>query len=95
MTQLPIPDAAQRDPRAIEMLRVWAALGGQHVSIKTGLWEDPAIWGLMLVDLARHVARAHEQLGQMSSVDFLDRLKLGFDTEWNSPTDAGRGQLVR
>jgi hypothetical protein len=49
----------------------------------------------MLVDLARHLARAHEQLGQMSSEEYLRRLKLGFDAEWDFPTDTGSGQLER
>jgi hypothetical protein len=93
MTPLPIPEAARRDPRALEMLRVWAAEKGQHVSIKTGLWNDPFIWGLMLVDLARHIALAHEQLGQMSSDEFLDRLKQGFEAEWDHPTDRPRGSV--
>lgn len=95
MTPLPIPISARNDPRATEILRVWAASGGQHVAINTGLWDDPAIWGLMLVDLARHVAKAHEQLGHMDSADFLHRLKQGFDAEWDAPTDLPKGGLAR
>src|SRR3954470_20703284 len=61
LKQLPVPQPALNDARAGEKLRVWAAGGKQHVSLATGLWKDPASWGIMLTDLARHVARAYEQ----------------------------------
>jgi hypothetical protein len=61
--ELPIPPAALTDDRARELVRVWASGGSQHVSLATGLWSDPAACGIMLVDLARHLARAYEQSG--------------------------------
>lgn len=51
-TELPVPGAVHADPKAIELLRVWAAGGKQHVTLATRVWEDPAAWGIMLVDLA-------------------------------------------
>jgi hypothetical protein len=60
-TELPVPSAVDADPECIELLRVWAAGGKQHVSLATEVWEDPAAWGIMLVDLARHIASAYEQ----------------------------------
>jgi hypothetical protein len=44
--ELPIPPAAADDADARELVRVWAASGAQHVTIATGVWEDPAAWGL-------------------------------------------------
>jgi hypothetical protein len=61
---LPIPEPALADPGARELLRVWAARGAQHVSIATGLWKDPGAWGIALVDLAPHIARAYELTGR-------------------------------
>jgi hypothetical protein len=58
-SELKIPDAAKADPQAREILRIWLAGGGQHVSFKTGVWDDPAAWGLMPADLARHVANSY------------------------------------
>ncbi|MFM8220675.1 MAG: DUF5076 domain-containing protein, partial [Planctomycetaceae bacterium] len=52
--QLPVPPTAAGDVRAIELVRVWAAHGKQHVSLATSIWQDPAAWGIMLVDLAKH-----------------------------------------
>ncbi len=84
--ELPIPPPAADDPRALELVRVWAAGGKQHLSLASQAWRDPAAWGIMLVDLARHVANA---FGSAPGGDFeeaLARIKEGFNAEWNNPT---------
>lgn len=87
MKELPVPAVVRADPMAKELIRVWAAAGKQHISIATGLWEDPASWGLALVDLARHIALAYaETLGRDAALT-LERIKEGFDVEWKHPTD--------
>ena len=91
--QLPIPSAAANDARAIELLRVWAAGGRQHVSLATGLWSDPANWGIMLVDLARHIADVYSQTKGTSRGAVLQRLREGFDAEWETPTDQPTGKI--
>ncbi len=53
---LTIPEEAQKDKASFEVLRVWIANQAQHVSIRSGAWEDPFAWGIVLADLARHVA---------------------------------------
>lgn len=92
--QLPIPGPASKDMRAIEILRVWATGGKQHVSLAPGLWNDPANWGIMLVDLAKHIANAYEETSGMDRASALERLKAGFDAEWGSPTDTPTGGIA-
>ena len=92
--QLPIPDVATQDLRARELARVWAAGGQQHVSLATDLWSDPASWGIMLVDLARHAANAYVQSGGAKRADILSRIKEGFDAEWDNQTDEPTGQIT-
>lgn len=87
MKELPIPPAAKSARQAIELARVWAADGAQYVCLETGVWADPAAWGLMLVDLARHVACVYEQAGTFSREDALARIRGAFDAEWAHPTD--------
>ena len=83
--ELNLPPIAEH-PEAVEVLRVWAVPGeGQEFSVRP-VWEDPGAWGLLLVDLARHVAYAYEQQG-MSGEDALCRIRAMFDAEWNAPTD--------
>jgi len=57
--ELKIQDAAKADPQARKILRIWLGGGGQHMSFKIGVWDDPAAWGVMLADLARHVANSY------------------------------------
>lgn len=85
--ELPVPPAAARDPNGVEAVRVWIANGDVHFSLSTGLWKDPAAWGLVLVDLARHVARAYEQEREMPAVDAAARIRVAIDAEWDSPTN--------
>ena len=75
------------EENARELLRVWGGpdLPQQYV-IDTG-WDDPGAWGLLLVDVARHVAKAYESGGGINRSDALDRIKQLIDAEWSSPTD--------
>jgi len=59
--ELIVPPQAKTDPNAVELVRVWAAHGKTHVSIAASAWEDPAAWGILLVDLARHAANFYSQ----------------------------------
>ncbi|HTK85619.1 MAG TPA: DUF5076 domain-containing protein [Patescibacteria group bacterium] len=81
------PPGVKTLPQAAEVLSVWAAPEqAQQVTLRT-TWEDPAAWGLMLVDIARHAARAYGMEGR-SEVETLARIKQFFDAEWSHPTDA-------
>ena len=93
ISELIIPPLATADPKAVEILRVWASGGKQHVAIATGLWNDPAKWGIMLVDLARHIANIFEQSEGKDFQVALDRLKAGFDAEWSHQTDMPSGTI--
>ncbi len=86
---LETPPIARGDPQAVEVLRVWAAPGSpQQLTLRT-TWRDAGAWGLLLVDVARHVAKAYAQEGQDPRVA-LARIREFFDAEWQSPTDEPR-----
>jgi hypothetical protein len=90
----PIPAAASRDPRSLEVLRVWIASGEQHVALAFGMWEEPGAWGLLLADLARHIAEAHAQNDEdVDAEDFLEQIRAGFEAELDSPTDEIKGTV--
>jgi hypothetical protein len=93
---LDLPPAAQRDKAAFEVLRVWIAEQGQHVSIRSGAWEDPFAWGIVLADLARHIANAHAiQSSKVDKEAFLERLLEGFEAEIDNPTDEPEGEVTQ
>ena len=84
--ELPVPDEVTNATRSIEMARIWVADGRQVVTLNSNIWSDPGNWGIMLVDLARHVSKQYSQAGHTEE-DVLSRIRAVFDVEWNHPTD--------
>jgi Domain of unknown function (DUF5076) len=80
--ELPIPGPAAENKDAREILRIWGAGGKQRISIDTEGEGGPAGWGIVLVDLARHVAVAYEQSGEMKGTEVLDRIKRAYEAKW-------------
>lgn len=67
-----------------ELLRVWAKPDStQGIALKLH-WEDPAAWGLLLADVARHAAKAYANEG-LSEAASLDRILSGLAAEVNLP----------
>lgn len=83
---LPIPKAAESADKAIEMIRVWVVDQHQEIVLSTHLWKDPGTWGLLLVDIARHVASAYGERG-IDRESALSRIKSAFEAEWSYPTE--------
>lgn len=92
--QLAPPSIVNTDPSARELLRVWVTQEGQHMAIAGETWGDPAAWGLLLVDLAKHVANMYEQTSGRPKSVVLERIHEGFKAEWSAATDAPTGGLV-
>ena len=93
--QLPIPHAAIHDRNSIEIFRVWAVDNAEHVSVNSGLWKDPAMYALVVADLARHIAGAYKQKLNRDPKETLERIMAGFAAEMDSPTDTPKGQVIR
>jgi len=91
--ELAVPASAVADPKGVEIARIWAAGGKQVVTLRADIWKDPGAWGIMLVDLAKHVSNAYEQLGKGRKDDILSTIKRGFDAEWNTATDQPEGDV--
>jgi hypothetical protein len=80
---------------AIEILRVFVLDGGLSMAFQRA-FEEPDMWGLLLVDLARHAARAYARESDYSEEEALNRILEMFEAEIERPTDIGtttpRGQ---
>ena len=85
--QLPIPTSIPEAARATEVARVWIAGGRQHFTLLPGAWDDQGAWGILLVDLARHIAFATAPRGTEDQEQVLRRIRAAFDAEWENPTD--------
>ncbi len=87
--ELPIPEVAKRDKNSAELLRVWVAENQQHVILRTDAWEDPAAWGMVLYDLAWHVANAYAANRNEDAAKIMQRIREGLNAEL-SQLDAER-----
>ncbi len=98
---LPIPAPAKRDPRAVEMVRAWIAEGYLHIALNVGFWEQPErgiderdAWGILMADIARHIANAHEAEYGRDPRETLIAIREAFEREVEKPTSAATGAFV-
>lgn len=73
---------------ATEVLRAFVVDGGLSIAF-TRAFEEPEMWGLLLVDIARHAARAYARESDYSEEEALERILDMFEAEINRPTDPG------
>ena len=57
------------------------------------MWEDSAAWGILLADLAKHVAKGYHQDKGLNEEEALIKIQEGFAAEFDSPTDTPTGQI--
>jgi uncharacterized protein DUF5076 len=81
------PDVMGRDD-AIEVLRAFVVDGGLSIAF-TRAFEEPDMWGLLLVDIARHAARAYARESSVTEDEALTRIVDMFEAEIARPTDLG------
>jgi hypothetical protein len=89
---LVIPPAAL-EQGGVEVLRAAIVDGGLHVSIRRA-FDDPEAWGMLIADIARHVARIYATETKMSEDDVLERVRNIFEAEMDAPTDPGTTSAV-
>ena len=81
------PDVMVRDD-AVEVLRAFVVDGGLSIAFQRA-FEEPDMWGLLLVDIARHAARAYARESEFTEDEALARIVEMFEAEINRPTDVG------
>ena len=73
---------------ATEVLRAFVLDGGLSIAF-TRAFEEPEMWGLLLVDIARHAARAYARESDYTEEEALERILEMFGAELERPTDIG------
>lgn len=81
------PDVMGRED-ATEVLRAFVLDGGLSIAFMRA-FEEPDMWGLLLVDIARHAARAYAREANYSEGEALNRIVEMFEAEIARPTDMG------
>ena len=73
---------------ATEVLRAFVIDGGLSIAF-TRAFDEPDMWGLLLVDIARHAARAYSRESEYTEEEALGRIVEMFEAEIARPTDTG------
>jgi hypothetical protein len=81
------PDVMDRED-ATEVLRAFVVDGGLSIAFQRA-FEEPDMWGLLLVDVARHAARAYARESTFTEEEALARILDMFEAEIARPTDMG------
>ncbi len=95
--EIEIPPGALDDPERREMLRAWVAHEGLHCSLNIGQWGDREAtgWGVLLSDVARHVANAlHESTGA-EIAEIIEHIRDVFNDELDEPASPASGGFVQ
>jgi hypothetical protein len=70
-------------------LRAFVLDGGLSIAF-TRAFDEPDMWGLILVDIARHAARAYARENACTEDEALTRIVDMFEAEIARPTDVGQ-----
>src|SRR3954465_10620974 len=81
------PDVIGRGD-AREVLRAFVVDQGLSISFMRA-FDEPDMWGLLLLDIARHAARAYEREGVCTQDEAMERIMATFEAELERPTDIG------
>jgi hypothetical protein len=84
----PLPPDVMGREDAVEVLRAFVLDGGLSIAFQRA-FEEPDMWGLLLVDIARHAARAYARESDITEDEALERIVDTFDAEIERPTDTG------
>jgi Domain of unknown function (DUF5076) len=77
----------------VEVLRAAIVDGGLHVSLRRA-FDDPEAWGMLIADVARHVARIYATESKFREEETLERIRALFNAEMDSPTDPGSTSAI-
>ena len=82
------PDVIGREDAA-EVLRAFVVDQGLSIAFMRA-FDEPDMWGLLLVDIARHAARAFARESAFTEDEALRRIIDMFEAEIARPTDIGK-----
>ncbi|KIZ34057.1 MULTISPECIES: DUF5076 domain-containing protein [Rhodopseudomonas] len=86
--QQPLPPDVMASEDAVEVLRAFVLDGGLSIAFMRA-FEEPDMWGVLLVDVARHAARAYARETNYTEEEALGRIVEMFEAEIERSTDPG------
>jgi len=90
---LPVPTEVGVDPKAREILRAWVANEGLVCALRPETWPEAGNWGIVLADVARHLANAVRDLNGTDPAATIMKIRTLFVAELDIPTDEPTGHF--
>jgi Domain of unknown function (DUF5076) len=90
---LHVPSEVEQDTRLGRFCAPGLQTGGLVCNLRPETWEDASSWGIVLADVARHVANAVKELEGLDSAATVERIKAVFNSELQDPTDEPTGRF--
>ena len=90
--ELPIPETSKRQERAIEVLRVWINGDSTMDASANPTFKDPAAWGVLLIDVARHLSRAYAQQTKVSEAEAFETMRQTLQGSWELRASVNKGK---
>ena len=90
---LGVPSEVESDSQSQEILRAWVAHGGLVCALRPETWPDAGNWGIVLADVARHVANAVHEVNGADPGATIGRIRALFEAELDRPTDTPTGHF--
>ena len=90
------PDESALPENAVELLRAWMHDGNLHCQLNLGPADEDAaiLFGILLSDVARHVAEALHRTQEIPVAETLNKLRQHFNAELSAPTADTKGGFV-
>jgi hypothetical protein len=89
---LHVPPAAL-EQGGYEVLRAVIVDGALHVALRRA-FDDPEVWGVLLVDVIRHLGRIYARETSMREEQVVEKVLAMFEAEMERPTDPGETNSV-
>jgi|SRR6266851_2036731 len=94
MRELIVPAEALEDEQSTEVLRAWIAHEHLYCVLKPEGFDDVGGWGILLADVARHIANGLAEARGLDKGESLQRIRQLFEAEFEQPTDEPTGHFV-
>jgi hypothetical protein len=79
--ELPVPDEAGDAGEAHELVRGWLIDNRLVCGLSPSAFEDPAAWGVLLADVAHHIANALAESEGADRAAVLGAIRRAFEVE--------------
>ena len=94
MNELAAPPLTKDNPGAVELVRAWIVNNGLQCTLNIGGFgkDELSTWGVLLSDVARHVANAHHELNGSDAGENLKAISAQFNLEMTTLTAPDGGE---